>query len=156
MEWWRNSANHCATGRTLPSQLSHLLYYRRDMEWGLRIKYKMGQYAAFTTPPWALDRLLFPQCMSVQSYIEVGSGCLFCSTLWAGTSNLYHLHTHSQSENPSTLLSQFLHFLFHKELKIPNVHKPHIILTRTLQVSFKSTSSEARFLLTLFTNLASL
>lgn len=48
------------------------LLYRRH---GIRIKYKTGQNAAFTILHWALDRLLFPQCMSVQNYIEMGSGC---------------------------------------------------------------------------------
>lgn len=125
------------------------LLYRRH---GIRIKYKMGQQAAFTTLRWALDRLLFPQCMSVQSYIEAGSGCYVLSSSTSktvGTSYLFHLHTHPQSEKPSTSLSQFLHFLFHKEWKIPDVHKPRIIFTSMLQVSFKSTSSEARFQLIL-------
>lgn len=117
----------------------------------------MGQYAAFATPTglWtdfcSLSACQFratlkwgvPAC-SAQPY-QLEPAILFICT-----------HTHPQSENPSTSLSQFLHFLFHKELKIPNVHKPHIIFTRTPQVSFKSTSSESRILLKLFTNLTSL
>lgn len=122
------------------------LLYRRH---GIRIKYKMGQYAAFTTLCWALDRSLFPQCMSVQSYIEAGSGCYSSTSNTVGTSNLFHLHAHPQSEKPSTSLSWFLHFLFHKEWKIPDIHKLHIIFTSMLQVSFKSTSSEASFQLVL-------
>lgn len=121
------------------------LLYRRH---GIRIKYKMGQYVAFTTLHWALDRVLFPQCMSVQSYIEAGSGCYVLSSSTSktiGTINLSHLHAHAQSEKASTSLSQFLCFLFHKEWKTPDTHKPHVIFTSTLQVSFKSTSSEARF-----------
>lgn len=35
----------------------------------------MGQYDAFTTLRWALDRLLIPQCRSVWSYNKAGSGC---------------------------------------------------------------------------------
>lgn len=79
----------------------------------------MGQYAAFTTLRWALDRLLFPQCMSVRSYIEGGSGCYILSSSTSktvGTTDL-HLHTHPRSEKPSTSLSQFLHFLFHKKME---------------------------------------
>lgn len=47
MEWRRNSANHCAMGRTpFPAFTFTLLQTRH----GRRIKYKMGQYAAFPTP----------------------------------------------------------------------------------------------------------
>ena len=48
------------------------LLHRRH---GIRVKYKMGQYDAFTTLRWALDRLLIPQCRSVWSYNKAGSGC---------------------------------------------------------------------------------
>lgn len=65
----------------------------------------MGQYAAFTTLRWALDRSLFPQCISVQSYIKAGSGCYILSSSTSktvGTSNLFNLYAHPQSEKPST------------------------------------------------------
>lgn len=144
MEWRRNSANHCAIGRTLPSQLSRLLYYRRDMEERLNTKWVSMLHLP---PPLGFGQIPVPSVHVSSELHWSGSACLFCPSLWAWTSNPCHLHTHPQSENPSTSLSQFLHFLFHKELKIPNVHKPHIIFTRTPQVSFKSTSSESRFLL---------
>lgn len=73
----------------------------------------MGQYDAFTTLCWALDRLLFPQCMSVQSY-TVRSACYILSSSASktvGTSNLFHLHAHPQSQKPSTSPNQFLHFI---------------------------------------------
>lgn len=75
----------------------------------------MGQSAAFTALHWALGRLLFPQCVSGQSYVE-GVAATSCPALPARPFQppILTLHTHPQPGEPGTWLSQLLHFLFHK------------------------------------------
>lgn len=75
----------------------------------------MGQYAASTTLHWALGRLVFPQCMSAQSYIEGESGCYILpssSSKTAGTSNLF-ICTHILSlKNTALHSASFCTFCF--------------------------------------------
>lgn len=76
----------------------------------------MGQYAAFTTLRWALDRSLFPQCISVQSYIKAGSAATFCPALLARQLEpaIFLICTHILSLKNLALDSLPFHTLFHK------------------------------------------
>lgn len=151
MEWWRNSANHCAIGRTHSLPSSHI-YFITQETWN-KDQIQNGSVCCIHCSPLGLDRWLLPQCRSLQSYRKAGSGCYVLSGSRARQWNQrsFHLHARPPTEIPSASLSQFLHFLFHKEWKIPDVHKPLTIFTSLLQVSFESTSPEARVHLLLIT-----